>query len=75
MKKYLTKIISIAIATNFLLTFVISPSVAGVMTAAQATAEYKQIFNNFNLPYSFGQITSAHYGATDRVLINIQDLK
>ena len=68
------KIISILVVFSFMFSFVIGPTTASAMTAVQATVEYKQIFNNFNLPYSFGQITSAHYGATDRVLINIQDL-
>ncbi len=73
MKKH-NKFIAIAVTVCFLISFVAGPAATQMLSAAEATAQYKQIFTNFVLPYSFGQITSAHYGATDRVLINIQDL-
>lgn len=68
------KIISIFIISNFIVSFVVGPTAANTIAGVQPTEQYNQIFNNFMLPYSFGQITAAHYGATDRVLINIQDL-
>ncbi|MBR4632309.1 MAG: hypothetical protein IKO48_03190, partial [Elusimicrobia bacterium] len=68
------KFISIITATCLLISFVIGPTVANAMTNEEATAKYKQIFKNFMLPYNYGQITSAHYAGTDRVIINIQDL-
>ena len=70
----MNKIISLTVIICFLMSFVISPAVAGAAAINQSAAQYNQIFNNFVLPYSFGQITSAHYSGTDRVLINIQDL-
>ncbi|MBQ3943821.1 MAG: hypothetical protein II669_05835, partial [Elusimicrobia bacterium] len=68
------KFISIITATCLLISFVIGPTAANAMTNEEATAKYKQIFKDFMLPYNYGQITSAHYAGTDRVIINIQDL-
>ncbi len=70
----LKKSISILTAFCLLISFVIGPTAANAMTNEQATKEYKQIFKDFMLPYSYGQITSAHFAGTDRVIINIQDL-
>ena len=75
--KILTKFeksISVLTAFCLLISFVIGPTVANAMTNEEATKQYKQIFKDFMLPYSYGQITSAHYAGTDRVIINIQDL-
>ena len=68
------KFISIITATCLLISFVIGPTAANAMTNEEATSKYKQIFKDFMLPYNYGQITSAHYAGTDRVIINIQDL-
>ncbi|MBR3628075.1 MAG: hypothetical protein IKN42_04420, partial [Elusimicrobia bacterium] len=68
------KFISIITASCLMLSFVIGPTAANAMTNEEATAKYKQIFKDFMLPYNYGQITSAHYAGTDRVIINIQDL-
>ena len=70
----LKKFISIMTASCLLISFVIGPTAANAMTNEEATAKYKQIFKDFMLPYNYGQITSAHYAGTDRVIINIQDL-
>ena len=70
----LKKCISIITASCLLISFVIGPTTANAMTNEEATAKYKQIFKDFMLPYNYGQITSAHYAGTDRVIINIQDL-
>ena len=70
----LKKIISTMTAISLLVSFVIGPTAANAMTNEEATAKYKQIFKDFMLPYNYGQITSAHYAGTDRVIINIQDL-
>ena len=43
------------------------------MPESQAS-QYKQIFEDFILPYSYGKITKAHFAGTDRVIVNIQDL-
>ena len=68
------KLISVLTAFCLLISFVIGPTAANAMTNEEATKQYKQIFKEFVLPYSYGQITSAHYAGTDRVIINIQDL-
>lgn len=70
----LKKCISIMTASCLLISFVIGPTAANAMTNEEATVKYKQIFKDFMLPYNYGQITSAHYAGTDRVIINIQDL-
>lgn len=68
------KFISLITAGSLLLSFIITPTAANAMSNEEATKQYKQIFKNFVLPYSYGQITDSHYAATDRVIINIQDL-
>ena len=68
------KLISVITATCLLVSFVIGPTAASAINNEQTTEEYKQIFKEFILPYSYGKITNAHYAGTDRVIINIQDL-
>ena len=68
------KTVSITVTVSLLLSFVISPSTANVIINKEAVNQYNEIFDNFILPYSYGQITKAHYAGTDRVVINIQDL-
>ncbi|GEM_PF-5248910 len=68
------KFISVITALCLLISFVIGPTATNAMTNEEATVKYKQIFKDFMLPYNYGQITSAHYAGTDRVIINIQDL-
>ena len=70
----LTKAIAIITTASLLVSFVIGPTAANAMTTEQATKEYKQIFKEFVLPYSYGKITKSYYAGTDRVVINIQDL-
>jgi len=69
----LKKLIAILTTTSLLISFVVSPSIANIITQDQNIDKYKQIFNDFILPYSYGKITDSHYAATDRVIINIQD--
>jgi len=68
------KTVSITVTVSLLLSFVISPSTASVIINEETANQYSKIFDNFILPYSYGQITKAHYAGTDRVVINIQDL-
>ncbi|MDR2066605.1 MAG: hypothetical protein LBP57_02030, partial [Endomicrobium sp.] len=68
------KIISIILINCLLLTFVYGQSIAQVTQNIKATEQFKQIFNDFTLPYSYGKITSANYAGSDTVIINIQDL-
>ncbi|MDR3124948.1 MAG: hypothetical protein LBU10_03630, partial [Endomicrobium sp.] len=68
------KIVSIILINCLLLTFVYGQSIAQVTQNIKATEQFKQIFNDFTLPYSYGKITSANYAGSDTVIINIQDL-
>ena len=68
------KTVSLTVTASLLLSFVISPSTANVIINKEAANQYNELFDNFVLPYSYGQITKAHYAGTDRVVINIQDL-
>ena len=68
------KTVSITVTVSLLLSFVISPSTASVIINEETANQYSKIFDNFVLPYSYGQVTKAHYAGTDRVVINIQDL-
>ena len=75
--KFITKfkkVVSLIVTASLLISFVIQPQTVNAMTNEEATKQYKQIFKDFVLPYSYGQITKAHYAGTDRVIINIQDL-
>ena len=68
------KITAIIVVNCFLLTGVYGQAVAGLLENNRATEQFKQVFEDFNLPYSYGKITSANYQASDTVVINIQDL-
>jgi predicted TIM-barrel fold metal-dependent hydrolase len=68
------KIVAIILINSILLTFVYGQSIAQVTQNVKATEQFKQIFNDFILPYSYGKITSANYAGSDVVIINIQDL-
>ncbi|MDD5021515.1 MAG: HD domain-containing protein [Endomicrobiaceae bacterium] len=72
--KNFKKIISLIIINCFLLSFVYGELLAVIISDAKSDNNYKQIFTDFVLPYSYGQITSSHFASTDRVIINIQDL-
>jgi hypothetical protein len=45
-----------------------------VLDAKYAQKEYKQIFEDFSIPYSCGKITDSNFTDSHRVIINIQDL-
>ncbi|MFA7074829.1 MAG: hypothetical protein WC234_06555, partial [Endomicrobiaceae bacterium] len=68
------KTTAIIVVNCFLLTAVYGQAVAMVIDNTRATAQFKQVFEDFNLPYSFGKITSANYEGSDKIVINIQDL-
>ncbi|GEM_PF-2653963 len=68
------KITSIIVAACFVFTSIGGQAAASVAANMRATEQYKQIFSDFMLPYSYGKITDAHFASTDRVIINIQDL-
>lgn len=68
------KVVSLIVINCFLLSFVYGQLIATAISNEQATQQYKQIFSDFLLPYSYGKITDAHFASTDRVVINIQDL-
>ena len=68
------KITALITLNCFLLTGVYGQAVAAITDNARATESFKQIFEGFDLGYSQGKITSAFYGASDTVVISIQDL-
>ncbi len=68
------KITAIVVVNCFLLTGVYGQAVAMVIDNKKATAQFKQVFEDFNLPYSYGKITSANYAGSDKIVVNIQDL-
>ncbi|MDR0618089.1 MAG: hypothetical protein LBG23_04980 [Endomicrobium sp.] len=68
------KIISIVLVNCFLLSYVYGQAVAQVLEQTRLDAQYKQIFDDFTLPYSYGKITNVNYTGSDIVVINIQDL-
>ena len=68
------KITALIVVNCFLLTAVYGEAVAGLLENNRATEQFKQVFDDFDLPYSYGKITSADYKASDTVVINIQDL-
>ena len=72
--KNFKRIISLIIINCFLLSFVYGELAAAIISDAKSDNNYEQIFKDFVLPYSYGQITSSHFASTDRVIINIQDL-
>ena len=68
------KVIAVIVLNCFLLTAVYGQAVVGVLENQRATEQFKQIFEDFDVPYSYGKITSADYRGSDTVVINIQDL-
>ena len=68
------KIIAMVVVNCFLLTSVYGQAVAAVSDNVRAAQQFKQIFEDFNLPYSYGKITSSDFAGSDTVVINIQDL-
>ncbi len=68
------KLISLIVTISLLISFVIQPSTASIIINKEIVNRYSKIFDDFVLPYGYGQITKAHYAGTDRVIINIQDL-
>ncbi|MDR3257165.1 MAG: hypothetical protein LBT18_05975, partial [Endomicrobium sp.] len=69
-----TKILVLFIVNCFLLSFVYGQAVALVAENIRSTEQFKQIFSDFTLPYSYGKITSSNFTGSDTVIINIQDL-
>ncbi|MDR2192668.1 MAG: DEAD/DEAH box helicase family protein, partial [Endomicrobium sp.] len=68
------KITALITLNCFLLTGVYGQAAAAISENIRATEAFNQIFDEFNLPYSQGKITSAFYGASDTVVISVQDL-
>ncbi|MDR3111680.1 MAG: hypothetical protein LBU55_00710, partial [Elusimicrobiota bacterium] len=68
------KAISIFVINCFLLSFVYGQAIAIVSENMRTASQFKQIFSDFTLPYSYGKITSSHFANSDSVIINIQDL-
>ncbi|MDR3113121.1 MAG: hypothetical protein LBU09_01960, partial [Endomicrobium sp.] len=68
------KVIAALVSNCFLFSFCFAPSAQAALEARQAAKEYKQIFENFILPYSYGKITDSNFADSDRIIINIQDL-
>ncbi|MDR0724050.1 MAG: hypothetical protein LBF23_02570, partial [Endomicrobium sp.] len=73
-KLTVVKVISIILINCFLLSFVYGQAVSQILEQARLDVQYKQIFEDFTLPYSYGKITEANYTGSDVVIINIQDL-
>jgi hypothetical protein len=72
--KMSVKIISVLLINSILLSYVYGQAVSQVLEQAREVTQYKQVFDNFTLPYSYGKITDANYAGSDVVIINIQDL-
>ena len=68
------KVTAIVVVNCLLLSFVYGQGIAAVIDNNRATSQFKQIFDDFTLPYSYGKITSANFAGSDKVVINIQDL-
>ena len=68
------KAIALAVVICFFMSSVCHDVAAAVAMPTADTTQYKQIFTDFILPYSYGKITKSHFAGTDRVVINIQDL-
>ena len=69
-----TKVLALIVINCFLLTSVYGQSVAMVAENVRSTNQYKQIFEDFALPYSYGRINASNFTGSDTVVINIQDL-
>ena len=68
------KIISLFLVTCFFVSFIFK-DIYAVYTPATLQLSYDSRMNDkFVLPVSLGKITKSHFAATDRVIINIQDL-
>ena len=70
----LQKLLAIFVIVCFFVSSVCHDVAAAVAMPTAGTTQYKQIFTDFILPYSYGKITKSHFAGTDRVIINIQDL-
>ncbi|MDR2425692.1 MAG: hypothetical protein LBD46_00675, partial [Endomicrobium sp.] len=68
------KITALIVVNCFLLTSVYGEAVAAITDNARAVEKFKQVFDDFTLPYSYGKITSSNFAGSDTVVINIQDL-
>jgi hypothetical protein len=68
------KVTALITINCFLLTGVYGQTVAAVAENVRSAHEFRQIFEGFALPYSYGKITSAQYNGSDSVIINVQDL-
>jgi len=68
------KAIALAVVVCFFMSSVCRDAVAVAAMPTMDATQYKQIFTDFILPYSYGKITKSHFAGTDRVIINIQDL-
>ena len=68
------KVIAVIVLNCFLLTAVYGQAVVGVLENQRATEQFKQIFEDFDVLYNYGKISSAKYKGSDKVVINIQDL-
>ena len=55
------KAIAIVVVNCFLLTAVYGQAVAGVLENKRATEQFKQVFEDMDVPYSYGKITNARY--------------
>ncbi|MDR1195874.1 MAG: hypothetical protein LBL00_05295, partial [Endomicrobium sp.] len=68
------KITALITLNCFLLTGVYGQAVAALTEDIRATQQFKQIFEGFSIPYSYGKITSSKFNGSDAVVVNIQDL-
>ncbi|MDR2399610.1 MAG: hypothetical protein LBD61_04200, partial [Endomicrobium sp.] len=66
--------ISLFIVNTILLSFVYGDAIGQVLVNIREGDKFRQIFSEFTLPYSYGTITMANFSASDKVIINIQDL-
>ena len=55
------KAIAVVVVNCFLLTAVYGQAVAGVLENKRATEQFKQVFEDMDVPYSYGKITGARY--------------
>ncbi|MCL2334565.1 MAG: sugar phosphate isomerase/epimerase, partial [Endomicrobia bacterium] len=68
------KLTAIIVVNCFLLTGVYGQAVAAAAEKIRTTQQFKQMFEDFTLPYSYGNIVDANYTGSDTVVITIQDL-
>ena len=68
------KVTALIAANCFLLTSVYGQAAAAVLNNVREMKQFNQFFDNFELPYSYGKITSSAFTGSDTVVINIQDL-